>query len=51
MPRSVPSNPGDIRTLQAIELIRTNSQLRKIADLLGVSMQFSRLWQDAGARN
>ena len=51
MPRSVPSNPGDIRTLQAIELIRTNSQLRKIADLLGVSMPFSRLWQDAGARN
>ena len=51
VPRSRPSNPDDMRTLQAIELIRTNSQLWKIADLLGVSMPFSRLWQDAGARN
>lgn len=51
LPRSAPLNPGDIRTMQAIELIRTNSQLRKIADLLGVSMPFSRLWQDTGARN
>lgn len=50
-PRSRPWNTDDIQTLQTVELIRTNSQLRKIASLLGVSMPFSRLWQDAGARN
>jgi tetratricopeptide (TPR) repeat protein len=51
VPRSGPLNADDIQTLRAIELIRTNSQLWKIASLLGVSMPFSRLWQDAGARN